>query len=482
MNYQAEFSFSCNHNWGSFMRFYPQFFDFFVSILFAISLNSVVAFDQVSAGSPFIDGDNVALLGDRSTRLGLWHRYVAEFYATRFPQRTVSFVVCSHFEQMHLIADRLQMEYFGVKPTVAVFSFGLTGCEFLFQNSLRPDRLQLDRRDDMLAKYKIGLEFIARRVKDGQVKRLILTTPFAYDNSPVNPAESFPGLNEALAACGHNVFLLARRLQAGLVDVHGPMSALLKEAENLKSYSGIIELNRSTPTPAGHLIMAWIFLKSQGVPGFISRISLHVKYQTTTRCRGVKIQGIKWNSSGFEGTVLEECLPWPLDPDAQSALVWAPGIQDLNQQEFVCGGLDPGKYDLMIDDVQIGTWNANELENGINISAIRSTPQCLQAKAVQRLCEERLAIILSLLNLREVEGIWFGNRVDLGNEKEWTSALEKFVAANGGQERYRAMAAQYRTVKSQEVGLIKLFRELSDHIREAAQPVPHTYKLIRQGE
>jgi lysophospholipase L1-like esterase len=43
-------------------------------------------------GELFNDGETVCFLGDSITHGGRFHRYVSDYYLTRFPTRTVRFV------------------------------------------------------------------------------------------------------------------------------------------------------------------------------------------------------------------------------------------------------------------------------------------------------------------------------------------------------------------------------------------------------
>lgn len=41
---------------------------------------------------PFRDGDTVVFFGDSITHGGLYHKYIADFYRTRYPERKIRFV------------------------------------------------------------------------------------------------------------------------------------------------------------------------------------------------------------------------------------------------------------------------------------------------------------------------------------------------------------------------------------------------------
>ncbi|MEI6501069.1 MAG: GDSL family lipase, partial [Armatimonadota bacterium] len=64
-----------------------------ILVLLGLMLCTVLAVPTAAAPAPqFQSGDVVALVGDSITHGRKWHRYVYEYYLTRFPDWQVRFV------------------------------------------------------------------------------------------------------------------------------------------------------------------------------------------------------------------------------------------------------------------------------------------------------------------------------------------------------------------------------------------------------
>lgn len=59
-----------------------------------------------------------------------------------------------------------------------------------------------------------------------------------------------------------------------VVDFHGPMTALNMEQQNRDPGWTIVGGDRVHPGAPGHLMMAWLFLKTQGAPPLVSKIAV----------------------------------------------------------------------------------------------------------------------------------------------------------------------------------------------------------------
>ena len=451
-----------------------------IFIISCVACCLLVASDRITADPPYGDGDKVIILGDRYTSAGLWPLYVAGFYATRYPKRSVQFFICNqNGDNLAQLSDRVINDIVILRPSAAVIAFGADELSrHLYAPFQRPDQtLNANRRED-LDGYKERLEILIRKLRTRSLGRILVCSPQIYDLSTHNSGQiEFPGYNEALLKCSKICETLATRLQLGFVDVHGPLTNILLNADSKGGDSEFFSHDRLSLTPAGHLLMAWQFLKAQGVPGSVSNIVLNLEQRSSSGSRGVKLKDQIWTNNGWSSVVIEDCLPWALDPEAETALAWAPIVQELNQQMIFFRGLSPGNYKLTIDDMQIGIWSENDFSKGINLALVSETPQRLQAEAVQQLCEEHFSIYRSILNLNKIENEWFKSKINVTDEPAWSRALDQFIEANGSQQIHRQMAASYRMTKPQEFSIRKLLQDLPGIISEASQPKPHSYKI-----
>ena len=76
--------------------------------------------------APFADGERVLFLGDSITRAGGWHSQIATFYATRFPERRITWLNAGISGDTAAGAvQRLQWDVLDRKPSTVVVMFGM---------------------------------------------------------------------------------------------------------------------------------------------------------------------------------------------------------------------------------------------------------------------------------------------------------------------------------------------------------------------
>lgn len=448
------------------------------------AVDSTAAAAAAAAAPPFADGEVVALVGDSITHSGRWHLYIADFYATRFPGRQVRFLNCGiSGDTAGGVLARLDVDILVHHPTVAVVMLGMND---VGQNSYKAgrdgDAKVVTAREQAITSYQNNLTKVVERLQAGGVKRLVLVTPSPFDQTAQMQQENLPGVNDALGRCGTFVTGLAGRLGAGLVDFNGPMTALNLERQRQDPAFTLIGPDRGHPGAPGHLVMAWLFLKAQGVPALVSRIELDAHARQQRSLQSAQLAGLTWKDDGVEFESTEDALPWHFETEAQKALPWASIVEDLNRQDLVVDGLPAGTYALAIDGAQVGSWPASALATGVNLALV-PTPQANQAQKVQKLCEERHALQSRLRSIAHVELKWFKpGTVDFTDVAATATAMDAFVAKGGGAAAYfRNVANTYRKTKPEAAQLGKQVDDLVGRIGEAARPTAHRYVLHRTG-
>lgn len=435
------------------------------------------------AGPPFADSEVVALVGDSITHGGRWHRYIADYYATRFPDRTVRWLNGGiSGDSAGGVLARLEADILIHHPTAAVVMLGMNDVgRDAYKEGTDGDAKVVARRQQSLDAYQASMTKLVQRLQAGGVKRLVLVTPSPFDQTALIAKENLPGVNDALGRCGVFVAGLAAENGAGVVDLHGPMTALNRQRQQADPAFTLVGADRVHPGPPGHLIMAWLFLKAQGAPALISRTVLDAPARTVLEATAARVDGVSWSGDGVAFTLSESALPWPIEAEAQPALAWVPIMDELNREELAVRGLAPGTYELAIDDIAVGRWSAAQLATGLNLAALAATPQLAQARVVQKMGEERRAIQADLRSIPYVELKWFrSTKVDLSDATAVSAALDAFVAKSGATAGYyRTVADAYRKTKPDAARLWQRIDELTARIRAAARPVPHRFVVRR---
>ena len=446
-------------------------------LLLGILLQAVAALE---APRPFTDGEIVAFIGDSITHDGRWHRYIAEFYATRFPDRRIVFVNAGISGDVAGGAlQRLGADVLSWKPTTAVVMLGMND---VGRDAYRPgsdgDPLMRAIRERHLKTYGENMDKLATGLR-ASCQRLILVTPSPYEDAAALAAANLPGCNAALGQAGEVVARLAAGKQAALIDLHTPMTALDRLRQQQDPAFTLIGPDRVHPGSPGHLVMAWLFLKAQGVPALVSRTIIDVKTRTAQAEHAV-VSDAEFQDGGTSFTLAGSCLPFPIADDARPALACAAIEADLDREEVLVTHLAEGSWILAIDGSPIGSWTAAEFATGVGIGLNPRTPQYLQALQVQRMCEERRQLEHRLRAVAMVEyRVFKPGEVDLASPDQVASAIEQGLAASPAPY-LRKMLEECRASRPEVPALRERVRGLSETIRLAAQPKPHKYRIFRK--
>ncbi len=373
-------------------------------IFVAVFLWSVLAPATDARAELFEDGETVCFLGDSITAGGRYYSMIADYYLTRFPDRTVRFVNAGRSgDTSGGSLNRLQEDVIDHKPTTVVIMFGMNdvGRGYYVAN---PDEKKREAQQQALDRYQANMEKVVARIREeaGDPK-LIFLTPSPFDQTVEIERQNQPGCNDGLGRCAEIVRELAAKNNGTVIDFHGPMTALNLKRQKEDPTWTIIGGDRVHPGGPGHLMMAWLFLKAQGAPSIVSKVVVDAAAGSTTESVNAEVTDVAKKDSGVEFTVLENALPFPTDPSAKAVLALLPIEANLNQQLLSVTGLAPGNYELQIDGAAVGQYQAEELTSGINLAFNKATPQLAQAREVAQHNEQRRnaeAQACSLLNTR----------------------------------------------------------------------------------
>jgi len=445
-------------------------------LFLALIVQVVVAAEQLRA---FADGEVVAFVGDSITHDGRWHRYIAEFYATRFPDRRIIFINAGvSGDSAGGALQRLDADVLSWKPTTAVVMLGMND---VGRDAYRPgsdgDAQMQAIRERHLTTYADNLGKLAARL-GATCQRLVLVTPSPYEDTATLAAANLPGCNAALGRASQTVARLAAERQAGLVDLHAPMTTLDRLRQQQDPAFTLIGIDRVHPGSPGHLVMAWLFLKAQGVPALVSRTAADVLARTA-QVENATISDIAFQDGGLSFTLSARCLPFAIADDARPALAYAAIEAELDREEVQVAYLAEGTWMLDIDGSPVGTWTAAEFAKGVPLGLNAKTPQYRQALQVQRLCEERRTVEHRLRAVAMVEyRVFKVGEVDLTRPDLVAAAIEQRLAANPAPY-LRKMLEECRTSRPEVAPLRARVQAMSETIRLAAQPKSHKYRIYR---
>ncbi|MCX7009000.1 MAG: SGNH/GDSL hydrolase family protein [Kiritimatiellaeota bacterium] len=419
-----------------------------------------IAAKSISPASQFQAGDRWSAIGDSITHTGFYTDYIYLFYATRFPDRPIDFFNCgSAGDTAKGTFARLQKDILRHKPTVATIMLGMNDVRRGLYSSKNTAPDLLAQRDAAMKIHFENMKALAEKLQAAGVK-LIFITPSIFDDTAEISGEKSIGVNAALGRSAENTKHLANEFKASLVDFHGPMTALNLEQQKLNPKFTLIGPDRVHPKEMGGGVMAYLFLKAQGVPQFVEDIAIDAA-----------------GKSEVLFTNKANALPFPVPAECAEALKLVPFTEDLNQERLRVTHLLSGKYKLMIDDDPMGSFTAVELQHGVNLAAITNTPEYRQALVVAKLNRQRYELVQILRTLDFLDA-GINPNYGVTDDFDYAAVLAKRKSSNIGWG--QRLWVEYEKYKPQQAEVRKQVEILVADMRKTSQPQPHRFNLKKE--
>lgn len=331
--------------------------------------------------APFQANQRVVFLGDSITHYCRWWPYIWSYYITRFPERNVMCINAGISGDTAAGAlGRLQKDVLNRKPDRVCVMFGMNdiGRSSYKEKPLPED---LHARKVSLEVYRKSMNELLARLKSANLPVTVIT-PSPYDQGMVSPSASavLPGCNDGLARAASIVKELASDYQCSVVDFYRPMTDLLEKIQAKNPGATLIGPDRIHPRSLGSWVMAWLFLKAQGVPGTVSVVRADFSSGTVLETRNCSAQVQAASDKEIVVCYQPKVLPLPAAGSYQQANELIPLSEDLNREIICVQGLPAGSYHLLLNGQSAGDCTADQFSDGVNFSTFQNNPN--QKKAM----------------------------------------------------------------------------------------------------
>jgi lysophospholipase L1-like esterase len=348
--------------------------------------------------APFKAGDRVAFIGNSITEAGYYESYVWLYYMLHFPQERITvFNVGIGGDRAKNMLDRFDDDVLPKRPSVVCLTFGMNDSGYYEFLGANPDSGARAR----VAESRHYFELLETKLKNLSTARKIMISSSPYDETVKNPKNYFPKKSLAMQQIVQFQEDAATENHWAFVDFFRPMTEINLREQQKDSTFTLTGSDRIHPGNAGHFVMAYLFLKAQGLSDQpVAEIGIDAagKLTKSVNCR---ISGISASASGLHFDYLASSLPFPVDtvprlwenPHRQSeALDVLPFYTEFNREILQVTGLKDGAYEVRMDGRPIGRWTGAQLAEGINLAAQTNTPEYEQAMSVLLLNEDRMAL------------------------------------------------------------------------------------------
>jgi len=430
--------------------------------------------------SKFLDEDTVCFLGNSITEGGAYHTFINLFYLTRFPEKNIHIINCGIAGNR---ADqgiaRLQTDVLIHNPDVVTVMFGMNDVGSTIY-SKSPTREDIQKQKEVITTYRHNMDSLSALLKIAGV-RIIYFTPTIYDQVAKFEKRNDYGKNQALSKCRDIIFDLAKKYNSPVVDIYSAMEKINKEHQAMDSMFSIVGPDRVHPGEEGHLVMAYEFLKAQGISTVVSEISIDAKKSMVTSKKNCELYSIRGNDDKLSFTMKSNALPFPVNE--YRAINWVPVMNELNQELLVVKNLHPGTYALFIDEEKIGEFSHQSFSQGINLAGYFSTPQYQQALMVKELNKWRAQLVKRRIrSLAMFENDYFPDFPD-GQSLDsiadyFTNHLEN-LSVKRHYNYLKRQTEKYLLYKQIQKETLKEIQHLNHILHLINQPVIHKYDIVK---
>ena len=434
----------------------------------------------------FKAGDRVCFVGDSVTHVGSYHTQILLFYVTRHPEmriKTWNRGIGGDFAGG--CVKRYSWDVAPCMPTVCTISVGGNDVNRPLYGADKSGKEVEERRQKAINNSIGNMEkFVEQLSKDGV--GVIIMTPTLIDETGTQKFDKQPGVNGALKAIAEAERQIAGKYKCGIVEWNAPMEAINKEWQAKDPNFTVVGYDRIHPAPPGYLVMAYLFLKAQGVSPTVAAMEIDAMKGVATKQENCEISKLSASSGKVAFTCLEKALPFPVDDAAAKALELVPFTEDLNQETLKVSGLPEGQYELLIDGASVMKASSEELLVGVNLATVKGTPQLKQAQKAQAIIKERAAVEQKSRIFAEAEHKLLKNLKERSPEGDRKAIEDKLALLKSGTgenpKYYIRLYESYLKQLPEKESLERSADELLDKAYAASLPVPHTFELRPLGK
>ena len=305
--------------------------------------------------------DRLAIIGDSITEQRMYSRMIETYLTVALPELAITTRQYGWSgETAEGFKKRMVQDCLRFKPTIATLCYGMNDHRY-------------NPFNEATAKwYRENYGAVAKGLKDVGA-RVVIGSPGPVGKMPswVKTARgTVEDLNLNLCAFRNIDIELANELEVRFADVFWPMYTNLWAAK--KRYGAAYEVSGNDgihPDWAGHLIMAYAFLKGLGCDGNIGTITVDLAKQTATASAGHQVTKVSNGDITLTSTRYPFCATGALDQhhSIRSGMTLVPFLLELIRLVLIATGGAAAKYTITWG-TESRIYTKEQLATGVNLA------------------------------------------------------------------------------------------------------------------
>lgn len=359
----------------------------------------------------FQKDSRIVFVGNSITEAGYYESYIWLYYMTRFPDQRIEVInggVGGNTAKD--ILARFDDDVMSRKPTTIVLTFGMNDSGYFEYNGKDPKSVADEKVE---ASRQSFMKIVDKLASRPDIEKVMLASS-PYDETMKNKDNYFAGKSKAMERIIEFQKQTASKNQWSFVDLYYPMQQINIDGQKGNPEFTIIGKDRIHPGNGGHLVMAYLFLKAQGLAGQpIAEVEIDAKKKLLKQSVNAEIKDLSTVKDNITFNYLAKAIPFPIDSASRiwgsdqkqsDALAVIPFMQEFNQEVLRISNLSGARYELKIDGEALGTFSKEDFSKGVNLALLVNSPQYKQAVQVMNLNQARKELENKL---REYYGLQF---------------------------------------------------------------------------
>lgn len=386
------------------------------AVMYLVQMISPYSFNPVAVSAAetvpaFENGDTVVFVGDSITHYGSFHRVISEYYKLHYPDYNINVLNCGvSGDTAGGALARLEEDVLAKSPNRAVVMFGMNDLGRGNYTTAEPDENELAKRENAMQKYQDNMQSVVTKLREANIT-VYLMGPTPFDENVTSNSANAPGYDMALVTAGEYLKNLAEETEGCyFVDLHAPLAKANAQIQQLSKAQTIIGNDRIHPGDLGHMLMAYTFLKAQGMSNTVASLNVSAANMQINTVNASVTEQVKTRDGVFFN-YKPGSLPLWNSSVYKSLESYVDITENLNKETLFVSGLENDTYIVKIDKTVLGYYTAAQLAAGINISVSEGNPNQTAAETVSKLYEEKRAAEVKLRDrvmidiLMEKEGL-----------------------------------------------------------------------------
>jgi len=376
---------------------------------------------KAPAPGPLIlkEGDRLAIIGDSITEQKMYSRIIETYLTACVPELKIT---ARQFgwsgETAEGFLHRMTNDCLRFNPTVATLCYGM--------NDHRYRTFDMENEQWYADNYSA----IAHGLKDAGAM-VVLGSPGCVGKVPgwtKSSAYSVDELNINLCAFRDCDIALAKQLQTSFADVFWTMFKAGHEGQTRYGANYAISGKDGVhPGWAGHVVMAYSFLRAMGLDGDIGTLTVDLGAQTATATAGHSVESFKNNQLTVVSAKYPFCAGGETNSDTsiRSGATLVPFFQELSRFNLVVKNGAAMQYNVTWGNTT-NTYTSAQLAQGVNLAAdFVDNPFCESFKRVDEAVAAKQAY-----ETKQIKQIFHGaeGKSDMAKAVETTEAVRAPLA------------------------------------------------------